>query len=179
MTCIVGIEMNGKACIGGDSAGIADYEKTIRADEKVFRLGEMVMGFTSSFRMGQLLRFKLILPEQSSKKNDYQFMCTDFIDSVINCLESNGYSKISENKKTGGTFIVAYKNKIYVVESDFQVGIPSNGIASVGCGAPYAKGALTALYEYFDDPEKLARRALEISAEHSAGVNGPFITLVN
>jgi ATP-dependent protease HslVU (ClpYQ) peptidase subunit len=52
-------------------------------------------------------------------------------------------------------------------------------MAAVGCGAPYAKGALTALYHQFNDPEKLTKRVLEIAAIHSAGVDGPFLSLVN
>ena len=38
MTCIAGlVDSNGDIYIGGDSAGVAGYDLTIRADEKVFK----------------------------------------------------------------------------------------------------------------------------------------------
>jgi len=63
MTCIVGIQHDGRVYIGGDSAGVAGYSITSRADAKVFTVGPYVMGFTSSFRMGQLLRYGLKAPK--------------------------------------------------------------------------------------------------------------------
>jgi hypothetical protein len=55
MTCIVGLRQGGKVFIGGDSAGISGWDVTVRADPKVFLSGPYAMGFTSSFRLGQLL----------------------------------------------------------------------------------------------------------------------------
>lgn len=45
MTCIVGLAVNGKTYIGGDSAGVGGYDLTIRRDAKVFTNGEFAMGF--------------------------------------------------------------------------------------------------------------------------------------
>ena len=57
MTCIVGLVDNGKIYMGGDSAGVSNLDIRIRADQKVFKTGEFIMGFTSSFRMGDLLKY--------------------------------------------------------------------------------------------------------------------------
>ena len=38
MTCIAAIAEKGKVYIGGDSAGVAGLDLTIRADEKVFKI---------------------------------------------------------------------------------------------------------------------------------------------
>ena len=60
MTCIVGmVDGQGTVYIGADSLAAGGYQKTIRKDAKVFTNGIAVMGYTSSFRMGQLLRYKL------------------------------------------------------------------------------------------------------------------------
>jgi ATP-dependent protease HslVU (ClpYQ) peptidase subunit len=177
MTCIVGIELNGKVFIGGDSAGVSGLDITARSDSKVFKIGSTIFGFTSSFRMGQLLRYKLVIPTQKVDQDDYDFLCTDFIDAVIRTLESNGYSKIKENEKIGGTFIVAYKNKVYVIYDDFQVGHSLIGYCAVGCGADYALGAMTALLKSSKDGRLIAEYALEIAAQHSAGVCAPFLVL--
>jgi ATP-dependent protease HslVU (ClpYQ) peptidase subunit len=179
MTCIVGVEINGKAYVGGDSAAIGGLDITIRNDSKVFKVGEMIMGFTDSFRMGQLLRYKLSLPVQAAGQDDYEYLCTDFIDAVITCLEANGYSRVKDNEKVGGTFIVAFKNSIYVIYSDFQVEKPLDGYQAIGCGGPYARGAISALIGLEPDGEKLVRRALEISALHSSGVAAPFTVVAS
>ena len=56
MTCIAGLVHDGAVYLAGDSAGCSGWDLTVRADPKVFVSGSYVMGFTTSFRMGQLLR---------------------------------------------------------------------------------------------------------------------------
>lgn len=65
MTCIVGLVDKGSIYMGGDSAGVAGLSVTTRADEKVFLNGPFIMGFTTSFRMGQILRYKFVPPDQN------------------------------------------------------------------------------------------------------------------
>jgi hypothetical protein len=48
VTAIAGFVHKGSVWIGGDSAGVADYDLHIRADQKVFVNGEFGFGFTSS-----------------------------------------------------------------------------------------------------------------------------------
>ena len=52
MTCIVGLIDGRRVWMGGDSAGVSGLDITVRADAKVFRNGDFLIGFTSSFRMG-------------------------------------------------------------------------------------------------------------------------------
>lgn len=97
MTCIVGLVDKGKVYIGGDSAGVNSFwDLTIRADSKVFINGPFIMGFTSSFRMGQLLRYKLKTPSRfkndGTQKEIYEYMVTDFVDAVRQCLKDGGYA---------------------------------------------------------------------------------------
>jgi 20S proteasome alpha/beta subunit len=44
VTCIVGIAQDNQVTIGGDSAGVGGYSLQLRADTKVFRTGNYVMG---------------------------------------------------------------------------------------------------------------------------------------
>jgi ATP-dependent protease HslVU (ClpYQ) peptidase subunit len=67
MTCIVGMVENGKVYIGGDSAGVSGFDYHIREDQKVFQNGDMIFGFTSSFRMGQLLQYSLKIPDHDPR----------------------------------------------------------------------------------------------------------------
>lgn len=177
LTCIVALEYNNRVYIGGDSAGVAGYDLTVRADEKVFTNGEYVMGFTSSFRMGQLLRYAFDPPEppEDPAKMD-RFLVVDFIDEIRECFRDGGYGKIQEGEhQRGGTFLVGVRGKLYTIDSDFQVGKPSDGYAAAGCGETYALGSLHASAQKMKDPKARVRLALESAAYFSAGVCGPFV----
>ena len=175
MTCIAAIAEKGKVYIGADSAGVADFDLTVRADEKVFAKGSFVFGFTSSFRMGQLLRYKLVLPKQSPKMSDRLYMYTIFIDAVRKCLKEGGYTKINDNVEKGGTFIVGYKGHVYEIKSDFQISESIDTFASCGCGHAYAKAVLyTTDNNHQISPSKRILKALKTAEHFSAGVRRPF-----
>ncbi len=179
MTCIVGLEHdNGMVSIGGDSAGVnGSLDIRIRTDEKVFINGPMIFGFTSSFRMGQILRYSLTVPEQfQSQTDDYKFMCTTFIDAVRKCLKDGGYARVKDGEDIGGFFLVGYRGKLYRVESDFQVGKSMQTYDAVGCGESYAMGAMWG-GDTGQPPEERIRRALAAAANFSAGVAAPFFIL--
>lgn len=177
MTCIVGLIENDKVYIGGDSAGVAGYHTYIREDEKVFKNKNMIFGYTSSFRMGQLLRYKFSPPPHNPQKGDYEYMCTDFIDEVIKCFKNNQFAKEKENVVLGGTFLIGYNKNLYYIDSDFQVGKNMNGFAACGCGDTYALGALKILQSLdksSTSPEDKIIKSLEIAEYFSAGVRKPF-----
>jgi ATP-dependent protease HslVU (ClpYQ) peptidase subunit len=175
MTCIVGVEHSGGVTIGGDSAGVAGYSLTVRADQKVWRAGEFVFGFTSSFRMGQLLRYNLEAPRppaaSASQADRDRWMTTEWIDAVRKVLKNGGFAEVENNVERGGLFLVGWRGSLYVIGGDFQVGRPWRGEAAVGCGDHLALGAL---YCARGKPRTRVRRALEAAVLHSAGVAPPF-----
>jgi ATP-dependent protease HslVU (ClpYQ) peptidase subunit len=173
VTCIVAVSDGKRVIIGGDSAGVSGWDMTVRADEKVFRVGHMVMGFTSSFRMGQLLRYKLHVPDHPDGMEDHRYLATHFIDAVRQCMRDGGYAKTESGREEGGIFLVGYRGSVWKIDSDFQVGRSVAGFDAVGCGADYALGAMAAMR---GRPTVRVLRALEIAAQFSAGVRGPFTT---
>lgn len=174
MTCIVGLINKGKVYIGGDSAGVSGYSLAHRADEKVFKKDNMIFGFTSSFRMGQILRYSLKIPDHDPRISDDEYMCTTFVDSIIECFKTKGYATISNNEISGGVFIVGYNENLYMIESDFQVGKQLGRFAACGCGEDYALGALSILENMKLTPEEKVTKALEVATHWSAGVIGPY-----
>ena len=174
-TCIVGLESDGNVYIGGDSAGVAGYARSVRVDEKVFIKGRMIFGFTSSFRMGQILRYSFDPPEQTIKQEDYAYLCGSWVDALVKCLKDKGYAKVNNNEVTGGIFLLGFNGALYRVESDFQVGRRTDSYDACGCGEQFALGALAVLEEKHIGPEEKVRRALEIAERFSAGVKGPFV----
>ena len=190
MTCIVGLVNNGKVYIGGDSAEIAGYNLRIRADEKVFKNGPFIMGFTTSFRMGQLLRYKFEPPkhlfDDDGKLIDtYKFMATTFIDSVRKCLKDGGYAQKDKDQEWGGTFLVGYRDRLFIIEDDYQVGESVDKYDTVGCGQQIALGSLDAtgmanrFGNFKQSPKERVEIALSAAEKYSAGVRGPFVVLNN
>lgn len=176
MTCIVGIAQDGVVTIGGDSAGVGGYSLSIRADSKVFRTGNYIMGFTTSFRMGQLLRYGAlpVAPTAEEQWDLDRFMATTFIDGVREILGAGGWLKNNSGVEEGGTFLVGVRGMLYEVESDFQVGRTVDGYGSVGCGYDLALGALHATASAGIPPRERLETALRAAEHHSAGVSGPF-----
>ncbi len=66
MTCIVALIHENKVFMGGDAAASDDKSGLIfqRTDPKVFKVGQYGIGFVDSFRMGQILQYKLLLHVQ-------------------------------------------------------------------------------------------------------------------
>ena len=182
MTCIVGMVKDNEVYIGGDSAGVQGGNVRIRQDSKVFKNGPMIFGCTSSFRMINLLKYKLRIPEQDKTySSDYEYLCTAFIDEVIKCFKNNGYAKVDNNQVEGGTFLLGYKGKLYSVDSDYQVTMCQDDYNACGCGIYYALGAMKTLerWDGFNDapPESYIQEAL-IAAEYFHGsVRSPFVIL--
>jgi len=174
MTAIAGFCEGGKVYIGGDSAGVSGWSMTVRADSKVFRKGEFIFGFTSSFRMGQLLRYKLQPPQQNADQDTAEYMATSFVDAVRTCLKDGGFAEKDKDAEKGGTFLVGYRGRIFRVASDYQVGESLCGYDAAGCGEDACLGALFATKGM--EPEKRMQITLEAAEQHSAGVRGPFHT---
>jgi ATP-dependent protease HslVU (ClpYQ) peptidase subunit len=172
MTCIVGFVEGDKVFIGGDSAGVGGYSLTVRADGKVFRNGSMLFGFTSSFRMGQLLRWSLKVPDHDPRVPIEKYMATNFVDAVRECLKTNGFAKKEAEVESGGTFLVAYKGRLFCIQSDYQVAEALDQFSAVGCGEDIALGALFAT-PHLKGKER-AQVALQAAERFSAGVRGPF-----
>jgi len=171
MTCIVGIEHEGVVYMGGDSAAASGWDIYIETGPKVFVVGEFVIGYTSSFRMGQLLQYQLSVKPRE-EMSDRAYMITVFAEAVRLLLKDHGYAHIENNEETGGVFLVGYHGHLYRVQDDFAVLQRFDGYAAVGCGQSYALGALEVLDK--SDPQAALEKALEAAEHFSNGVRGPF-----
>lgn len=177
MTAIAGLIHEGKVYIGGDSAGVSGWDLTIRSDPKVFTVGPFVIGYTSSFRMGQLLRFRFVPPEHHEDVDTYRYMVCDVVDAFRQAFKDGGYAKRENERETAGAFLVGYRGRLFTVEDDYQVGEPADSYAACGCGDNQALGVLYATRDRKMDAEARLRLALSAAEHHSAGVRGPFVVV--
>ncbi|KQY58338.1 hypothetical protein ASD11_01335 [Aeromicrobium sp. Root495] len=181
MTCIVGVVSEGDVFIGGDSAGSSGWSIVHRADQKVWAKDGYVFGFTTSFRMGQLLRHALDLPRPPwhvSREELERFMVTTFIDAVRGCLKEGGFAQRKDEVERGGEFLVGVEGRLFKVSSDYQVGESLDGYAAAGCGEEVALGALYAQDSMGVRPAERIEKALAAAAHHSNGVAAPFVVAV-
>jgi ATP-dependent protease HslVU (ClpYQ) peptidase subunit len=172
MTCIVGIAHEGKVILGADSAGTGGYDQRIRRDRKVFKNGELIFGFTSSFRMGQLLEFALSPPPIIEGQDAYAYAVKALVPAIRDALKIGGWAKVRDGQEEGGVFLVGFRGRLFTVHSDYQVGEDVGALAAVGCGDAYALGAMHALPDA--DPMTRLQAGLDAAATFSAGVSGPF-----
>ena len=175
MTCIIGLIDNGTVYMGADSAAGSDWNVIPTTQPKVFRVGTLLIGYTTSFRMGQLLQYKLALPEHHEEKSIEEFIMSDFLESVRTCLKKGGFSSIKDSREEGGTFLIGYRERLFRVNDDYGITESSYGFDACGCGENFALGAMKAL-DHLKPPERILK-ALEIAACFSNNVMPPFYTL--
>ena len=173
MTAIVGLVDNGTVYIGGDSAGASGWSLTVRADAKVFFNAGYLFGFTTSYRMGQLIRYALQPPEPA--RDLERFMATTFIDAIRACLKEGGWAKKDNDREEGGTFLVGVRGRLFAIYSDYQVAEEALDYMAVGSGEDIALGALYATADLGLSPRARMRIALKAAARFKTGVHEPFV----
>lgn len=174
MTCIIGLVEKGKVYIGGDSVGanVRTYQTIIRRDRKVFKNGEFVIGFTSSFRMGQLLQYAFSPPKRHPDQDVFTYMATVFVNAVRDCFKTGGFAEKHNDAESGGMFLVGYQGRLFSIDSDYHVGEAASGFDACGCGESIALGAM-----YVSEGTPAKKRILDALAaaeRYSGYVRGPF-----
>lgn len=176
MTCIVGIVDKEKVYIGADSAGTGNFKRTIRKDLKVFVRDKFIMGFTSSFRMGQLLmhddRFSMRC--QKSGEDDFHYLINAFIPAIQKLFSDGGYLTKDKEELVGGVFLLGFNKRLYRIDCDFQVGESVANYEAVGCGDEFALGSLFTTEHSEESAEQRIIKALEAASNFSIGVAPPF-----
>jgi ATP-dependent protease HslVU (ClpYQ) peptidase subunit len=179
VTCIVAIEHEGKVWMGGDSAACKDDYVSSVKNKKVFIVGDFIIGYSGSFRVGQILEYAFKPPEQDIySKSDMEYMVIDFVDSLRETLREKGVLlNTEEGESHDSEFLVGYHGQIYSIERDFHVGRSVHRYAACGSGMYYALGALHAMDENIDSPLLGIEKALSACMAFSTNVRTPFTIL--
>lgn len=177
MTVIAGLVAPDKSIImGGDSAGVAGLDMALVAEPKVFTNGDFLIGFTSSFRMGDLLRYAdLPTYHQEEEASSHRFMVVKFVPAIRTLLKDGGYMSVDKHREEGGTFLVGFSGSLFGIWDDLQAASSSYGMLAIGCGGQVALGAMIAMKASgMALDESLVEVALKASETASAGVRSPF-----
>lgn len=174
MTCIVGLVEDGKVYIGADSAAADGWEVRATLLPKVFRNGELIIGYTTSFRMGQILEHHFAVRSIEEGESLQAYMVKGVAEAARECLKSHGFSKVDSNQESGGQFLIGFRGRLFLMDSDFQVNEFADGMEAIGAGRQYALGVLKVLQ---GDAHSRIMAALEASAYFCKGVLAPFTIL--
>jgi len=175
VTAIAGLVHEGRVLLGGDSAAGGGWTISTRRDAKVFRTGRYVIGFTTSYRMGQVLRWSFEPPEPPTRPGQLErFMCTTWIDAVRESLKAGGWAMTDSGRESGGQFLVGVMGRLFQADSDYHLGEQAVPYAAVGSGEQLALGAFAATEGLGLAPERRVRLALHAAERHIATVRGPF-----
>lgn len=174
MTCIVGLETEDGAVLGGDSAAAGSNHIHQAENEKVFRVpGGAGVGYTTSFRMGQILKRDF---EYSPPRNEN--LIDNFIEEAIpevrEFFDEAGYLKEDSKRESGGIFLVAAKGKLLKVQKGFGVIRSSRGYDAIGSGFKQALGSLHTTENFDVNPKQRVEMALEAAAHSGKSVSPPF-----
>jgi hypothetical protein len=157
--------------MGGDSAGIGGHSNELlelRADTKVFRNSPYLIGVVGSWRVNQLLKYKMLpLSGIVHQRNLHEFMCSVWLPAVRRLLATDGCQDNFE-------LLVGIHGKLFHVYDREQVAEIRENYDAAGSGAQIARGAMYAMDNTDRPPEVKILTALDAAERFCAHVRGPL-----
>jgi ATP-dependent HslUV protease subunit HslV len=157
-TTIVGVKKGGKTVIAGDgqvSLGNTVIKPNAKKVRRIGEGGKVIAGFAGAtadaFTLFERLERKL---EQYNGQ---------LLRSAVELAKDWRTDKYLRNLEA--LMIVADAEQMLILTGNGDVLEPEGGIAAIGSGGNYALSAAKALADYEQDPEVLARRAMQIASE--------------
>ena len=171
MTAIVGLVDKGTAWLGGDSGSFRGWDRDVHPGGKLFRVGEVMIGLAGSAVDAQTIQYGVKLPEIHG--GDLKaWTVQSLVPEVKRALKERARVTTKDGLENWeSTFLVAVRDRVFRVGSEFYVGERDDPYYAVGCGADFALGVL---YATKGAPKKRLEAALNAAAYFSAGVHPPF-----
>lgn len=178
MTIIVGLEFEGRVWMGGDAGAVGGDTITRLAHPKVFERSGILIGHSSTFRLGNLLRYAgASFPEIPEDAEVCQWAATEFMDAVRDILKTGGHAMKENERESGGFLLVGIRGKLLEINPDYGYVDSADGYLAIGSGTPFALGSLATTQELYMTPEARIRLALEATVKHCNTTLAPFTVL--
>jgi ATP-dependent HslUV protease subunit HslV len=164
-TTIIGVRKNGKVVVAGD--GQVSLQSTVIKPnaKKVRRLGSgpsagagqgnVIGGFAGATADAFTLFERL---ERKLEQHNGQLLR-----AAVELAKDWRTDKYLRNLEA--MMIVADKDVTLILTGNGDVLEPANGVAAIGSGGNFALAAANALYDYEEDAEVIARKAMKIAAD--------------
>ena len=164
-TTIIGVRKGDRIVIAGDgqvSMGNTVMKPNARKVRRIGEGGKVVAGFAGAtadaFTLFERLEKKL---EQYNGQ---------LLRAAVELTKDWRTDKYLRNLEA--LMIVADKDNLLVLTGNGDVLEPEAGITAIGSGGNYALAAAKAIAEYEDDPETIARKAMQVAADICVFTNG-------
>lgn len=166
-TTILTVRKNGKVVVIGDGQVSAGNTVMKSSARKVRRIsgGNVITGFA-----GATADAFALLERLEAKLEQYPTQLTRACVELAKDWRTDKYLR-----QLQAMIIVADKKETFVLTGTGDVVEPDGGITAIGSGGNYALAAARALNDYEKDPEKLARKAMQIAADICVFTNDSFV----
>ena len=184
MSVIVAIKKNGRVYMGTDTLTSCGEQKKnffAQGNRKITRFENgILLGGVGKMHNAQLLFAHseiFTVPEDGNMTKRY--VVENIIPKIFDLYREHdmGEKEEGEPRLLGGAYVLAYKDKIFLIDSDFDVTVLEHYV-SVGSGADLTRAGLAELdAEDVSDSEMIENRLLEllrISASYVKSVGAPF-----
>lgn len=178
MTCIVAKIHEGKVHMVGDQMGSNGFTHSVfNKASKVFKVGDFLIGYTTSFRMGQILQYSWTPPVRLvTDTNDDLYLYKTVVDSIKKCFDDNSYGQKKNVEFDGGTFIIGWKGRIFEMQDNLSL-LEYDKFSSVGCGTYHATAAMKTMDMFnilCNNPEQFLVTAIKVAADSVGGVSHTY-----
>lgn len=171
MTCICGMVRDGHVYMAGDLMGSNGFTGKVYPDSKVFINGDFIIGYTSSFRMGQILEWNWVPPLREEGITDRQYMQFNVIESLRETFAIFGYGVKEGLESLGGNFLIGYKDSLYEMQENFSL-LRIEDYAAVGSGQYHAEATLHLMCDNLDiHPFNIMQTAIGTAAHFTQSVS--------
>jgi ATP-dependent HslUV protease subunit HslV len=163
-TTILAVRKNGRAVIAGDGQVSLQHTVIKPNAKKVRRLGDgkVIGGFAGAtadaFTLFDRLERKLEQHHGALMRAAVELAKDWRTDKYLRNLEA--------------MMIVADRDVTLILTGNGDVLEPANGVAAIGSGGNFALAAASALFDYEEDAETIARKGMAIAAEICVYTNG-------
>jgi ATP-dependent protease HslVU (ClpYQ) peptidase subunit len=181
MTAIVGVIDDGHVYLGGDSLALDGVVCWQRRSPKVYRRGEIVIGFSGAAVIMQHVLCILEWPVFHDTHEPLPWLVRHFLPALRSSLETHGQLGRATTEDCPGSdqmdanILIGMRGQLFDVTMSFGVTEVVEPYSAIGCGATPARAALHALtYAAPRAPIARLRIALETAAALVCSVRPPY-----
>lgn len=177
MTCIIAMEHNGIAFLGSDSFLGGAFIRDQIDRPKFFEKGpRFFIAFAGGLRGAQIVEHGIKFRKPRKGEDEEAYLVTEVSQKLQSAFTRSGANiKDDGNVDThDSSFITCINGKVFIIQNDYSVIRSRHGFCAIGAGQDFALGAMAILKTEKVSPKEKIQRALEVAADLSPQVCGPF-----
>jgi ATP-dependent protease HslVU (ClpYQ) peptidase subunit len=179
MTCIAAFAKGGSVYMAADSAAtdMDTHDQVTLTHPKVFERFGMLFGVTGTIRQQNVMRYFEPDMAWSPREDVMEHLANNVVPSIEEAFD---IARIMAGDARPGRMLVGAKGRLFEIDDLFGVSESDVPFAAVGTGAPYALGAMHALWTQAlpgMQEDFIVLKGVEAALRFNGSCRGP-ITLV-